>query len=211
MQFALAPQPRAIAKAAGLRQFFPGRPCRNGHVTWWWVSGGCVTCSNERKAAWVQTNRARARAYGQAHYRAQETVYKARAATWKAENPERVRELEKGRAPNVEKRRAAERRRRQADPERFRAQVRCRKAQRRGAEGFYTVDDIAAIYRMQGGRCAYCPTLLTPDNQETDHITAITNGGSNWPSNLQLTCRPCNRSKSAKDPITFAQERGFLL
>jgi hypothetical protein len=28
---------------------------------------------------------------------------------------------------------------------------------------------------------------------------------------LQLLCRPCNLSKSARDPIEFMQERGMLL
>lgn len=202
---------RHAAQVAGLSQYLPGHPCKNGHWAYWRVNGGCVTCGNERKAAWVKANPSRARAYGRAHYQANADTYKARAAGWKAQHPERARELNKGRKPNVEKRREAERRRRQADPERFRAKARSRKAQRRGAEGFYTADDIAAIYRMQRGRCAYCPALLTPDNQETDHIIAIINGGTNWPSNIQLTCRPCNRSKAAKDPVTFAQERGYLL
>lgn len=35
--------------------------------------------------------------------------------------------------------------------------------------------------------------------------------GSNWPSNLQLLCQPCNSSKQDRDPVEFMQSRGFLI
>jgi 5-methylcytosine-specific restriction endonuclease McrA len=36
-------------------------------------------------------------------------------------------------------------------------------------------------------------------------------GGSSHPSNLQLLCEHCNRTKWAKHPIAWAQENGRLL
>lgn len=203
-----AAQPRAIARAAGLRYFFPAKRCRAGHVGWWWVSGGCVECGNERKRTWVAAHPERAKAYGRAHYEANADAYKHRAAKWKAENPERANQ----RYPrNPEKRRAAERRRRDADPEKYRAKARSRKGQRRGAEGSFTAEDVAWLNRKQKGRCAYCPTMLCDGNREVDHIQAVARGGSNYRRNLQLLCVPCNRRKGAKDPIDFARQRGLLL
>lgn len=42
-------------------------------------------------------------------------------------------------------------------------------------------------------------------------IVPLAKGGSDGPENIQLLCAPCNRRKSAKDPIVFMQENGFLL
>ncbi len=38
----------------------------------------------------------------------------------------------------------------------------------------------------------------------------VIKGGTNWPDNLQLLCRPCNIAKAAKDPFVWAQENGRL-
>lgn len=51
-----------------------------------------------------------------------------------------------------------------------------------------------------------------PDRTDhVDHIKALARGGSNWPSNLQLTCGPCNNRKRAIDPIEFARRNGRLI
>ncbi len=206
--FSYAPQARRIARVAMLRQFFPGKPCRAGHLGWWWVSGGCVECSNERKRVWVKTNPERAKAYGRAHYQANPEPYKARSARWKVCNTAKA---AKRYTPDPEKRRIAERRRRQADPRKYRAKVSSRKAQRRGAAGSFTAADLAWLFDKQRGRCGYCPALLAPGDCETDHIRPIARGGSNYRRNLQLLCVRCNRSKGAKDPLDFAREKGLLL
>ena len=44
-----------------------------------------------------------------------------------------------------------------------------------------------------------------------DHITALSKGGKNIPENIQLLCPQCNTEKSAKNPIDFMQEKGYLL
>lgn len=85
-----------------------------------------------------------------------------------------------------------------------------KKARRKSAEGHHTIDDINRIRGLQCGKCAYCRVSLK-SGEHVDHITALVNGGSNWPGNLQLLCEPCNLSKHAKDPIVFAQQIGLLL
>ena len=87
----------------------------------------------------------------------------------------------------------------------------------RGAEGKFTAADIDAIFKQQRGKCAYfgkrsdCLGKITKRTMHRDHIVPVIDGGSNWPSNIQLTCKTCNLRKSAKDPIAFAQECGLLL
>jgi 5-methylcytosine-specific restriction endonuclease McrA len=44
-----------------------------------------------------------------------------------------------------------------------------------------------------------------------DHIRPLAKGGKHEARNLAISCRPCNASKSARDPIEFAREKGKLL
>lgn len=72
-----------------------------------------------------------------------------------------------------------------------------RLARKKGAEGEYSIYDIIVLRLLQADRCAYCETYI-PDCYEIDHIHPLARGGSNWPSNLQLLCKPCNMRKWAK-------------
>lgn len=75
-------------------------------------------------------------------------------------------------------------------------------ARRRAAEGYFTHMDIHAIWVKQSGKCAYCE--VSPPKFHIDHIIPISRGGSNWPSNLQLLCPPCNLRKHNKLPEEMA-------
>lgn len=94
--------------------------------------------------------------------------------------------------------------------ERYSAYGRCYRARKRNAEGSHSAADIAELFDLQRGMCAVCRYAL-PKSYHVDHVIALANGGANDKSNLQLLCKPCNTSKSAKDPIAFMQSRGFLL
>ena len=70
-------------------------------------------------------------------------------------------------------------------------------------DGTHTYADIKALFTSQRGTCPNCQTSLIkrgPGKYHVDHIMPIALGGSNWPSNLQLLCPPCNMSKGAKHP-----------
>jgi 5-methylcytosine-specific restriction endonuclease McrA len=66
---------------------------------------------------------------------------------------------------------------------------------------------------MQRGRCAYfmhCKNRLGNDFH-CDHITPLVLGGTNYPSNLQLTCPTCNLRKGTKPAADFARQIGCLI
>lgn len=85
-----------------------------------------------------------------------------------------------------------------------------RKARIKSAEGAFTGEDISSLYEKQKGRCASCREDLH-GKYDVDHIHPLLLGGSNYPENLQLLCPSCNRAKSYKDPLKWANERGMLL
>lgn len=69
---------------------------------------------------------------------------------------------------------------------------------------------VVNMYKSQRGLCPVCKKKLG-EKYHLDHIVPLARGGKHEPKNVQLLCPPCNLSKSAKDPIDFMQERGFLL
>lgn len=59
------------------------------------------------------------------------------------------------------------------------------------------------VFYRDKGRCQICGADLTKilhtDNKENyDHIIPLENGGNNDPTNFQLTCECCNKSKGAR-------------
>ncbi len=57
-----------------------------------------------------------------------------------------------------------------------------------------------AVFWRDRGRCRACGGRK---RLEYDHVKPFSRGGSNHASNIQLLCRRCNRSKSARYyPIT---------
>ncbi len=85
-----------------------------------------------------------------------------------------------------------------------------RVARKMNAEGFYKVEDIEKLFSLQKGKCVYCFKSIKKSFQ-VDHVVPLARGGSNWPSNLVLACKPCNNKKHAIDPFVFARRLGRLL
>lgn len=221
---------RAAAKAAGAKTFDTGRPCKNGHVSPRYAGDGkCVACIAERNAArnsdpeFVEQNRAyhkKRREENQDAFRARQREYYAlnSAKLIAAKKAKREADPEHERIiraayyeRNKEKFKAMQVVYRQENREKRRAWNANRKAQKRQAEGCFTADDINRIRRDQKGKCAYCRGSLDKLGEHQDHIISLAAGGTNWPSNIQLTCPSCNCSKRHKDPVTFARQLGRLL
>lgn len=63
-----------------------------------------------------------------------------------------------------------------------------------------------SLFRRNGNRCTYCPTILTPETATLDHIVPRDKGGRNCLANLCLACFPCNRAKADKSFVKFVLE-----
>lgn len=198
---------RQEAMALGLTRYFTGKPCKRGHVCQRHVSNlRCVVCQNAMRSKpdeqTLVKNRERCRRWrGNAENSEKQKAY---LKAYYIANRERLNE-------------AAKRNRKDwADlpphrKETKRASNRKRKAIKRGAEGHHTAQDIATILAAQKRRCAYCKVRFVGRKFHVDHILALSKGGSNWPSNLQLLCPSCNQRKSDKDAVEFARSAGLLL
>lgn len=69
---------------------------------------------------------------------------------------------------------------------------------------------VAKIGQLQKWLCAVCRCGVK-GKYHVDHIMPLAKGGQHVAANIQILCPACNVRKSAKDPIDFMQERGFLL
>lgn len=91
------------------------------------------------------------------------------------------------------------------------AQKQTRKALLLNVGGRFTADQIDDLHAKQREKCANCRANICPKTYHRDHRVALSRGGTNDISNIQLLCIPCNRRKYNKDPIEFAQAEGRLL
>lgn len=72
--------------------------------------------------------------------------------------------------------------------------------------------DIAArLFTLQRGKCACGCEQPLGKNFHRDHRMPLALGGANEDWNIQLLRQSCNQQKSAKHPVNFMQERGFLI
>jgi 5-methylcytosine-specific restriction endonuclease McrA len=202
----LATISRIEAKAAGLKRYFTGKPCCNGHVAERRASNAaCTECAYEgskrRRLENPEKERARVRKYDATHRESRRAANCARRAA----SPEHVREIQrKSEAKHREARRKKNLKWALLNPEKNAARVRNRHARKKSAEGFHTAEDVARIRSRQGDKCnnPFCAKLLNGTGH-VDHILALKNGGSNWPRNLQLLCESCNSSKGAKNSFDW--------
>lgn len=226
---------RKEALAMGLKFYFTGQPCKNGHVCEREViDWKCLQCRRARAAKRLEANRAKVNAARREKY-ASDPEYRQRhideVKKWTLENPERAKArttawreanrehfLEVKKQNNLlrradpkvrEKQKQASQAWKKANPEKRRSYVRNRRARKRNAEGSHTDKDIQAIWDRQGGICVYCPADLRITGHHVDHIVAVSKGGSNWPSNLQCLCPDCNLRKwSLSEEEFLAKQKG---
>jgi 5-methylcytosine-specific restriction endonuclease McrA len=191
------PKSRAEAKAMRVGQYFTGIPCKNGHtVKRQTINGSCVTCAYQLQKKRLAKN-------------IEDTRHKAaiRTRKWRSKNPEH------SRAVNQKHNRGYVLEWRKKNKVKVRSYNQNYRARSNSAEGTFTADDIVRIFKQQNGKCAYyqsCNNKLGK-KYHIDHIIALINGGTNFPSNIQLTCPKCNHRKNDRQPDVYSRELGLLL
>ena len=181
-------------------------------------SNYCRMCAKAKLDQWRLKNPEKIAA---AHARRRESGRSAmQRAAYRLRHPEKIAEevrkrQEKRRRPrrirmSVEDRRDSKRKWKRENPESVKVSRHRNRSKRANAKGRHTKMELADLYVLQKGSCAICGCCLS-SGYEVDHINPIALGGSNDIKNIQLLCRACNRAKSAKHPIQFMQQRGFLL
>ena len=181
---------RSEARARGLKRFFNGRPCANGHVAERRVGNGyCVRCSVERTAKWRRDNPERAKAQTIRAYVSKQDEVRERSRVWAASNADRRREISKKWADSHKDEMAL-----------YRLSVRARRS---GCIDDLTLDELKSI-RAEQTECRYCGR---PDKLSFDHVISLAKGGPNTKTNIQILCLPCNSAKSVTDEAEFLARR----
>ncbi|WP_158969724.1 HNH endonuclease [Paraglaciecola sp. L3A3] len=93
-----------------------------------------------------------------------------------------------------------------SSPEKAAQRVAKRQALNQQAKGNYTEVDLNKIRKELDNKCRYCRAELK-GSCEVDHMTPIARGGTNWPSNITLSCSQCNREKHDKTVAQYIQWR----
>ncbi len=192
---------RSEAMAGGLKRFFTGEPCKNGHICERSVSKReCLKCRSEK----AKLNRL-----------SDLDGHRAKLNKWRRDNPDKVKASRRNNYLRyIDARRAYARVRvpiwRRNNPEKKRIINRALRAKKRSAIGSHTAEQILEMLTKQNWKCVACGISIK-DRRHIDHIMPLHLGGSNNIENLQGLCQFCNCSKHAKDPFKWAQENGRLL
>lgn len=169
----------------------------------------CLDCARTKSRAWRDANRERDRESQRNRYhsdaeksrankreeaRRNKEQRKAYAVKRRAENYDRVLEIERAsRARNKEKNRPAKN---------ARQQIRNRKVQ--GSTHVISAKDLRRLYSQP---CSECGTMK---NLSIDHIIPLSRGGSHSVGNMMTLCRSCNASKHARTIMEWRQAKTLI-
>ena len=152
-------------------------------------TGQCTACLKEWKKLWRGSNPDKA---------------KAEIQRWREKSKERIAEAyREWILQNLDFNIKRCQQWREDNPEKHLASKSRRRALELHAEGAWAGSDIGDMRSRQGNRCYWCCVSLEGIPTEVDHVVSLSAGGSNWPENLCLACRPCNRLKNQRMPLDF--------
>ena len=115
---------------------------------------------------------------------------------WNRNNKDRKNSIAKAwEAANPEKRRVIHRRWCQRNPLKCAVMSAQHRALKAKAAGRFTAKEFESLCRKYNNKCLCC---CTKKALTADHIRPLVAGGSNYISNIQPLCRPCNSRKGTK-------------
>ncbi|WP_141769942.1 HNH endonuclease [Bacillus massilinigeriensis] len=66
-----------------------------------------------------------------------------------------------------------------------------------------TLMDVIFTFAMADGECSYCGKVT--DDYQMEHIVSLAKNGPNTLSNICVSCKPCNLSKSSKGLLQWRE------
>lgn len=176
------------ARAKGEKYYMSNFACTEGHKSKRVVSSnGCYECSKNRTIE--HRKKLRHGPDGDA-FRAKCKIEKQK---WIEKGGDRVRELMRGYG------RVGTDKYRKKNPLNSRVDSANLRAKKQGIEGKITPQEISEMLEKQGGKCAACEVVFL-EGWDIDHIIPFRLRGLNKIENIQILCRPCNRSKGYLHP-----------
>lgn len=184
------------------------------------LSYTCKKCACNKVAKWQQEHPERKRANQfryrnlhaeelrvreQAKRRANpEHAYEVRRA-WAVANPEKVREASRqyaAKKPDHVTVWASK------NPHKAKSIKNRYRTNKKYVEGRHTSLELEALFDEQCGRCAYCGIRIDQGYQ-IEHLVPLSRGGTDFISNIRLTCSSCNQSKGGKMFDEWVAGRGW--
>lgn len=188
---------REEARAAGLKHYFEGRPCKHGHLSRRNTRNShCLACLLARANA-------RKEADPDEYYRRVADLRRRRKESGKIDAKKEYRADPKRRKEISDAWRAR-------NPDAARAKSQKRRAAKRGSKGSFSAKDIQMMMVLQRSMCATCRKSIKHE-RHIDHVIPLCKGGSNDKYNIQLLCPTCNTRKGGMDPLEWNQANGFLI
>lgn len=164
------------------------------------LTASCKGCLKKSSNKRYHDNPEKTKEYGKTYYQNNREKKDRQSRDWAINNPQGKKAIEKRyREKHPVTCRQSNKKWLDNNPLKKREYTGRRRNRKANAEGKYTAADIQLLHRSQKGRCWYCQKVLD-GKYEIEHRVPISRGGTNWPNNLCLVCRKCNRSKSDKLP-----------
>lgn len=213
-----------------LKFYFSGKKCKRGHITKRLVSSySCLECSklyarspkikayrkkmNPYTSKWRKEYNARnidhVRKVREKWRKKNKVKLAAKQREYYRKNHKRMLEINaRSRDRNREKLNARNREKYKNFTKKINACSHNTRVKRAKAQGTHAAEDIDQIYKKQKGKCIYCH-IKVGEKYHKDHKMPLSKGGSNWPRNIQITCKSCNHRKSNKTHKEFLKSNYY--